>query len=257
MKTETGFESGKLELGSGQIPRTVQKRALVIDDEPAMCDLILEVLRGVDIEGVPLDDSSEIHSYFQKEKFDLVIVDLERPGTRGDELVREIRSSGLNRITPVILFSRDQRPVALARGFEAGATFFAYKPIDRPHLMQLIRATQGAIEREKRRFRRVPIQAKVRIKSDKMELEGETIDISLNGALIAAPHTIPVGSLVEISLYLLAGNKPVVGLGTIVRVLSGNRMGILIDRLPPIESGRLQEYLLPRIEERVRTKEST
>ena len=80
--------------------------------------------------------------------------------------------------------------------------------------------------------------------------EGETIDVSLNGALVTTPHAIPVGSLVEISLYLFAGGKPVVGLGTIVRVSSNNQMGILLDRLPPAESGRLQDFLLPKIEDR-------
>lgn len=247
MKVETGIRVLKVEPGRVKTPNVAQKRALVVDDELPMRELIQDVLRGIDLEAVSLADGSNADLYFRDEKFDLVIVGLCGPSADGNDLVRRVRQSGLNRVTPIILISGDQRPAALSRGFEAGATFFAYKPIDRPHLMRLIRATQGAIEREKRRFRRIALQAKVRIKSDKMEFEGQTIDISLNGALISAAHTIPVGSLVEISLYLFAGSKPIVGLGTIVRILSDNRMGILMDRIPPAESGRLQEYLLPKI----------
>ncbi|MBZ5643974.1 MAG: response regulator [Acidobacteriia bacterium] len=223
------------------------KRALVVEDELPMRELIQEVLGGIDIQAVTLADESDAEPHFRDEKFDVILVGFREPDSDGSGLVQKIRNSNLNRITPIIMLSGDQRPSALSRGFEAGATFFAYKPIDRPRLMHLIRATQGAIEREKRRFRRVAVQARVRIKSDKMDFEGETIDLSLNGALISAPHTVPVGSLVEFSLFLLAGAKPIVGLGTIVRILNNGQMGVLIDRIPPAESGRLQEYLLPRI----------
>jgi DNA-binding response OmpR family regulator len=247
MKIETEFGSRKLDLARAKPPHTVLKRSLIVDDEPAMRELIQEVLKGVDIETVLLAGSLDADHYFRNEKFDLIIVGLSKPAGGGNELVVKIRETGLNRTTPIILISEDQRPVAVSLAFQAGATFFAYKPIDRPHLMRLVRATQGTVEREKRRFRRVPVQAKVRIRSARTEIEGETIDISLNGVLVAAPHSIPVGSMVEISLYLLAGAKPIVGLGTIVRTLSDNRMGILLDRIPPAESGRLQEYLLPKI----------
>ena len=114
-------------------------------------------------------------------------------------------------------------------------------------MRSLIRVTQGTIEHERRRFRRIPMQVKVRIKSANAELVGETIDISLNGALVRSAQTLPLGSLIEVSLYLLDGMKPVVGLGYVVRILSSTQMGLLLDRFPVSEIGRLQEYLIPRI----------
>jgi hypothetical protein len=57
--------------------------------------------------------------------------------------------------------SDDQRPSALSVGFAAGTSFFLYKPIDKDRLLKLIRATQGAMEHERRRTGRVPIQSKV------------------------------------------------------------------------------------------------
>jgi hypothetical protein len=41
--------------------------------------------------------------------------------------------------------------------------------------------------------------------------------------------------------------KPVVGEGSVVRVLGGNQMGIQLDQLAVAESERLQEFLLPLI----------
>jgi hypothetical protein len=41
--------------------------------------------------------------------------------------------------------------------------------------------------------------------------------------------------------------KPIMGAGSVVRILGGNQMGIHLDRLPVGESERLQEFLLPMI----------
>jgi hypothetical protein len=87
----------------------------------------------------------------------------------------------------------------------------------------------------------------VRIDSEKGEWEGETIDVSLNGMLVKCPRSIPAGSPVHVSLYLSSEMKPVVGFGSVVRVLGGNRMGIQLNQMSMAESGRLQGFLLPLI----------
>jgi DNA-binding response OmpR family regulator len=247
VKIETDLKPANKKLSLAKGLKVMPRRALVVENEPAMCALIHEVLESAEIEAVTPAKSGENERHFHEEKFDVVLIGLCTPPVDGIELVRKIRKSGFNRLTPIIMISDDQRPSALSEGFEAGASFFVYKPIDRAHLTRLILVTQGTIEHERRRFRRIPLQVKVRIKSDKDELVGETIDISLNGALVRSPHTLPLGSLIEVSLYLLAGAQPVVGLGSVVRVLSSTQMGILLDRFPVSEIGRLQEYLLPRI----------
>ncbi len=210
-----------------------------------MCVLIKEALGVANIEAVTMTRSAMATGQFQDEKFDVILVDLGAPPADGNALVRRIRSSGFNRKTPIIMISDDQKPGALSESFKAGASFFVYKPIDRAHLISLIRATQGTIEHEKRRFRRVGVQAKVQVKCGDRSVVGETIDISLNGTLVRASHTFPVGSPVEVSLYLLAGMPPVAGLGSIMRVAEGNQMGIQLERLPAAVSERLQDYLLP------------
>src|SRR5438445_8844995 len=111
----------------------------------------------------------------------MAFLDLHMAAPDGIELARQIRHSRWNRTTPIILISDDQRPSAMSIGFEAGASFFLYKPIDKGRLLKLIRATQGSVEQERRRTRRVPIQSKVRLRYRADELEGETVDVSLIG----------------------------------------------------------------------------
>jgi CheY-like chemotaxis protein len=244
---ETDRESANQDLSRAKRPKAALRRALVVENEPTMRALIQEVLESAEIEVVTPVKRNKNELQFQEEKFDVILIGLGTMSEGGIELVRQIRKSGFNRRTPIILFSDDQSPGALSRGFAAGASFFVYKPVDRMHLQRLILVTQGTIEHERRRFRRIPLQVKVRIKSDKVELVGETIDISLNGALVRSAQTLPIGCLIEISLYLFDGGKPIVGLGSVARIVSSTQMGLLLDRFPTSEIGRLQELLLPQI----------
>lgn len=105
------------------------------------------------------------------------------------------------------LISSDQRPSALSVAHAAGARFFLYKPIDKDRLLKLVRATQGVMEQERRRTRRVPIQSKVRLKFGEEEFEGETLDVSMSSLLVRASRTAPVGSSLQMSLRFCYENK--------------------------------------------------
>jgi hypothetical protein len=158
-----------------------------------------------------------------------------------------MRNSRFNNMTPIVLISDDQRPSALSVGFAAGASYFLYKPINKERLLKLVRATQGTMEHERRRTRRVSIQSKVRLKFCEEEWEGGTIDVSMSGLLIRAPRVAPVGSSLRMSLQLSQRTRPIVAAGSVVRILSGNRMGIQLHQLTLRDSERLQEFLLPLI----------
>jgi DNA-binding response OmpR family regulator len=225
----------------------MQRRCLIVDDEAAVCQMVGKVLTSAGIEALALTRSSEASSLLKEGKFDMAFLDLHMPAPDGIELARQMRHSRWNRTTPIIVISDDQRPSAMSIGFEAGASFFLYKPIDKDRLLKLIRATQGTMEYGRRRTRRVALQSKVRLRHGDEEFEGETVDISLSGILVKAGRTLPTGSPVRVSLDLSPRMRPVVGVGSVVRVLGGNQMGIQMDRLTVAESERLQEFLLPLI----------
>jgi DNA-binding response OmpR family regulator len=203
----------------------MQKYCLIVDDEAAVCQMVKKVLTSAGMEAVALTKSSEAPSLLNERKFEMAFLDLHMASPDGIELVRQMRHSRWNRTTPVILISDDERPSAMSVGFEAGASFFLYKPIDRERLLKLIRATQGTMEYGRRWTRRVMLQSKVRLKFGAEVLEGETVDVSLSGILVKADRTLAMGSPVHISLDLSPRLKPVVGAGSVVRVVGGNQMG--------------------------------
>ena len=226
----------------------MHRRALVVDDEPAVCQLIHDVMSSVGMNVLALTKSSDAANYLRDEKFDVVLLDLRMPSPDGIEVARQTRGSAFNRMTPIIMISDDQNLSAVTEGFDAGANFFLYKPIDKGRLLHLIRATRGAIKHEQRRFRRVLHRAKVRLTSDKIEVRGETLDISLNGTLVEAARCVPSGSQVEVTLELSPGSKPIVGPAMVMRTMGENQMGLEFSQWNKIESSRLQEFLLPLID---------
>jgi CheY-like chemotaxis protein len=223
------------------------RRGLIVDDEPLVCQMIEKVLNSAGMEALTLTRSAEAPEFLEEGKFDVVFLDLHMPYPDGIELARQMRSSPFNRTTPIVLISDDQRPSALSVGFAAGATFFLYKPIDKNRLLKLIQATQGAMEHERRRTRRVPIQSRVRLKFGEEEMEGETIDASMSGLLVRAPRNAPLGSSLRMSLHLSQRMSPIVAAGSVVRIHGGNQIGIQLDQLTLRDSNRLQEFLLPLI----------
>ena len=225
----------------------MQKRALIVDDEPATCELIEKVLGSVGIESLVLTKSTEAVCVLRQGKFAIVFLDFRMTFPDGAELTRQMRDSGFNRMTPVVLLSDDQRPHAMSQGFEAGASFFLYKPLDKDRLLKLVRVTQGAIEHERRRTRRVPLRSRVKLRIGGQEIEGETVDVSMEGVLVKATRAVPIGSSVDVSLQLSKGMRPVEGAGCVVRLPGGNQMGIHLGRLVPAESQRLQEFLLSMV----------
>jgi DNA-binding response OmpR family regulator len=215
-----------------------------VEGEARTCKLLEEVLLSSGIETVTMVKNAEAPNHLRQGKFDVVIVDLSLQPVEGLELTRSIRGSGFNRATPVVMIGDGQNRDTLSRGFDAGGSFLVYKPIDRLRLAKLIRVTQGAIEHERRRFQRVPLRTKVRLKSGSAETAGETIDLSLNGALVTAPQVFPAGSVVEVALFLGNGPRPVPGRGSVMRVVGFDQMGIYFDCVSPAERVRLQEFLL-------------
>jgi two-component system chemotaxis response regulator CheY len=225
----------------------MQRRALVVDDESVVCEMIGKILKSAGMEALTLTRSTEAPEILDEGMFDMVFLDLHMPSPDGIELARQMRSSRFNRMTPIIMISDDQRPSALSVGFAAGASFFLYKPMDKDRLLKLVRATQGAMEHERRRTRRVPIRSRVRLMFGEEELEGETIDVSMSGLLVRAPRIVSVGSSLRMSLQLSQRMRPIVAAGSVVRIKGGSQMGIQLDQLTLSDSERLQEFLLRSI----------
>jgi CheY-like chemotaxis protein len=191
--------------------------------------------------------SAEAAERLKCEKFHAVFLDMRMPPPNGLELARQARASRVNASTIIAMITGEENRTLMGRAFEAGVEFFLFKPVERNKLLRLIRATEGSIERERRRLTRVRLRCGVSMQSGNDGLEGTTLDLSLGGALVHSDRALPSGTSLTVSLELEAG-KPPVRLGArVTRVVGTDCMGLQFENLALKESNRLQEFLLPLI----------
>jgi CheY-like chemotaxis protein len=225
----------------------VQSKVLIVDDDPTVCEMIQDVLNSADIE--TLTDTSSKHAVtrLELEKFQAVFLDMNMPSPDGLELTRWIRASGLNRTTPIVMITGEDDRTILARAFEAGASFFLFKPIDRHRMLRLIRVAEGPMQREARRYQRVKVSCKVSIELNQEQVSGIALDLSLGGMFVQASRTLPAGSIVLVRLELGPGAPPLNLVARVVRSSANNSMGLQLENNGPEQNKKLQEYLLPLV----------
>jgi len=221
-------------------------RALVVDDDPANCELIQEVLRSADIDSLALTHSGQAVTVLAREKFDAIFLDVNMPAPDGIELTRKIRSGGLNVTTPVMIITGEEDRGLLGRAFQAGANFFLYKPIDRHDVLRLIRAAADSVEQERRRYRRIKVSCNVSIQAGDRKLEGKTLDMSFGGMFVPVSSTLPMGTLTQVAIQV-PGAPPVYCAARVLRVVGADCMGMQFENLSLTHGKVLQEFLLPLI----------
>jgi len=218
-------------------------RVLIVDDDPANCELIREVLVSAEIDCVALTRSELAIGHLATEKFDAIFLDVNMPSPNGIELTRKIRSGGLNASTPIMVITGEDERALLTLAFSSGANFFLYKPVDRHDILRLLRATHGSIENEKRRFRRVKVQCKVSITCGSEHMSGTTLDMSLGGLFVQTSHVLPLGSVARVSIDLKP--EPLTVSARVLRIAGEDCMGMQFENLAVNEAKRLQDFLLP------------
>jgi len=222
-------------------------RVLIVDADKASCDSIQSAMVASNLDAVTETSSSRAAEFLRNEKYDALFLELHMPAPDGLQLAKMARTSGVNRRTPIIMVSGQNAPDSMSRAFEAGANFFLFKPFDRSRLMRVLRAAHAPIEQERRRFHRVEVSRQVTVQSGEDQVEGKTVDLSLQGMLVETARLFSVGSPVKVRLVLATGQRPVSGTGKVVRQSGQNRMGIELDGLTGDDAERLQTFLLPLI----------
>jgi two-component system, OmpR family, response regulator MtrA len=115
----------------------VSARVLVVDDDPALAEMLGIVLRGEGFEPSFVADGDAALGAFRREKPDVVLLDLMLPGTDGIEVCRQIRAeSGV----PIVMLTAKSDTVDVVKGLESGADDYVVKPFKPKELVARVRA---------------------------------------------------------------------------------------------------------------------
>ncbi|MGI8561860.1 MAG: phosphate regulon transcriptional regulator PhoB [Luteimonas sp.] len=118
----------------------MQKRILIVDDEPAIREMVAYALRKGDYEPAHAGDAQEAHESIADRVPDLILLDWMLPGTSGLELARRLRREPLTRGVPIIMLTARGEENDRVGGLEAGVDDYVVKPFSARELLARIRA---------------------------------------------------------------------------------------------------------------------
>ena len=115
-------------------------KILVIDDDPAMTDLLRVILNASGAEITIANSSQEGLAEVRETNPDIIILDLMMPGTDGWTVCREVRAFSS---VPILVLSALNSPSVVASSLDAGADDYLVKPVPNAvllaHIQNLIK----------------------------------------------------------------------------------------------------------------------
>ena len=123
------------------------KRALVVEDDPDIVELIEHYLKaeGFEVEGIA--DGRQALERLRGGGYDVAILDLQLPVLDGLSLCAELRRDKRTRALPVIMLTARGDEADRVVGLEVGADDYVVKPFSPKELVARVRALMRRLER--------------------------------------------------------------------------------------------------------------
>ncbi|ACB33926.1 two component transcriptional regulator, winged helix family [Leptothrix cholodnii SP-6] len=115
-------------------------RILVVEDEPAIAELISMNLRHAGYDPHTVGSAGEAHEAVRDALPDLVILDWMLPGESGVSLARRWRADARTRELSIIMLTARSSEQDMVQGLDAGADDYLSKPFSTAELLARIRA---------------------------------------------------------------------------------------------------------------------
>ena len=118
----------------------MQKRILIVDDEPAIRDMVAFAQRKGEYAPVHAGDAREAQAAIAERVPDLILLDWMLPGISGLELARRWRRDDLTRDVPIIMLTARGEENDRVSGLESGVDDYVVKPFSARELLARIKA---------------------------------------------------------------------------------------------------------------------
>lgn len=150
----------------------MKQRVLVVDDEPAILELVSFNLKKEGYDVVTAADGKSALEVFVTEKPDLVVLDLMIPEPDGYEVCKLIRAQSA---VPVIMLTARGEEQDRVRGLDLGADDYVVKPFSPRELLARVRAV----------LRRSPVvQETDRLVAGDLVIDSERHQVTIAGELV-------------------------------------------------------------------------
>jgi two-component system OmpR family response regulator len=165
-------------------PRETARRALIVEDEPSIREIVRLHLSLAGFETEEVADGRTALDRVRTDPFDLVVLDVMLPGVDGVTICRAMRSSGPNQRTGVLMLTaRDTEPDKVI-GLESGADDYLTKPFGIREFMArvtaVLRRSSGATSTLGRTQTGIVTSADITLDPDRRQarVRGELVELT-------------------------------------------------------------------------------
>ncbi|MFD2680128.1 response regulator transcription factor [Bacillus seohaeanensis] len=145
-----------------------QINILVVEDDNDINQLLCKIIRKSNYDAQPAYSGTEALIYLEKQKWDLVLLDLMLPGMTGEEILEEITAKGS---MPVIIISAKSEQQTKINSLRSGADDFISKPFD----VEEVSARIDSLLRRYKHTSESPMRNQLTHKDIMVDLEAKTV----------------------------------------------------------------------------------
>ena len=115
----------------------MSSKILVVDDDPAIAEMLTMVMEREGFDTVVVDDGLEAVKAAERENPDLILLDLMLPGRSGVDVCRTVRETSA---VPIIMLTAKSETDDKINGLDLGADDYLAKPFEMKELLARIRS---------------------------------------------------------------------------------------------------------------------
>lgn len=131
--------------------KKISFKILVVDDTPELLDITIRTLQKANYTVFSADNGATCMDAVQKEKPDLILLDVMLPDANGVDLAKEIKSKPESSSIFIILLSSLKTSSAnISEGLEEGADGYIVRPVGSRELLARIESARRLIDSDKR-----------------------------------------------------------------------------------------------------------
>lgn len=182
------------------------KKILLVDDLKTILEKEKSILSRADFQIFTANNAKEALEIHKKEQVDLIVSDLDMPGTPGDALCSALRTDGGLKKTAFMMVCTSRKS-DLERCLQCGASTYIIKPIDPAEFFEKVSALLNVAERKS--FR---VLVKIQVEGRHLNIPFfcTSRDISATGMLIETEKALVKGDKLTCSFYLPSGERQII-----------------------------------------------
>ena len=153
-------------------------KIMVVDDDSNICELLRLYLEKEGYDTILAENGTQALEKFDREKPDLILLDIMMPQLDGWQVCREIRKKSS---VPIIMITAKGDTFDKVLGLELGADDYIVKPFDTKEVVARIKAIA-------RRVSAAPAETEVReVRYDKLSVNMTRYELRVNGKVVDTP----------------------------------------------------------------------